>query len=222
MTLESVLIGIIVLIIMVLISNRYRRRVKRKGLNYIIILFRTGKFEDCKEKTLKYLKAFPDSKEAWRMLGSIGLELDEIKLAEEGYSKALKLDKTFDRALTGMGTVMMYMQKFNDAEDYFYKALKINPNTYQAKSSLMLLELYKGNHDVAIALGEDSIKEGLDKVEAGILGNLVVAYHLSNEVEKRNKLFDYLREIEYKDLFFTKMIIDGEIGFYEIMENRQH
>ena len=98
-------------------------------------------------------------------------------------------------------------KKYDLAEDYYYQALKIDKNLYLAKSSLMLLELYKENHEMAIILGEQSVQDGIENVPPRIVENLMIAYHFSGSIEKRDQLFNYLKEIEYSRTIYPRLNI---------------
>lgn len=184
---------------------------KRKGLAIIIALMKMSRNKEAKEQLDYYIKYFPRSKRAWALLGATELELDNLSNAKIAYERSLRLDPNFSYALGGMGVVYRRRKKFDKAEDYYYRALKSNPDNHRAKSSLMLLELYKGSYDIAISLGEDSIKSGLDNVGKPIVGNLAIAYHLTEEYDKRDELVDYLRINEYKDLFYLLLFIEGKM-----------
>lgn len=150
------------------------------------------------------------------MKGTTCLELMEFESAQLAYEKTLEFEPKNVKAITGLGVIMRYKKKYQEAEDYYYKALKIDPEYYLAKSSLMMLETYKGNIDVAIALGEDSIKKGIDGIEPGVLGNLIIAYHLAGMNELRDKYFNILRGREYADLYYISLLINGTISIHDI------
>ena len=194
------------------------RQIERYGMHYILSLYNKGSFKVCKKETANYLRLFPKSVDAWLILGNIGLVLNDIPLSEKSFKKTLELAPESDKALVGMGVVLRNQQNFENAEDYYYKALVSNPDSSEAKSSLMLLEIYKNNHAVAISLGEDSVKEGLDQVAPSIIGNLMIAYHFNGDRRKRDELYDYLKEKEYKDLEFLSLIIEDKVSFKQIME----
>ena len=176
------------------------------------------RFELCLEKIEKFLHRYPNSEEVWLIKGNLGNELFNNQMAKNSFSKALSIKSDYPKALAGMGVVMRRENNYHEAENYYYKALKLDSDLYLAKSSLVLLELYKGNYDVAISLGEDSVKNGLKNVQPRIIENLMIAYHYSGNMKKRDELFIYLKEIEYSRLFSLDLIFGNEISIKELME----
>lgn len=209
---------IILAVVILILTRLYLNQQRRKWLWQIYDLLRASRLKEAKKQIKKFVKKYPYSTGGWIVMASITIELMELRLAKFATEKALKLSPNSDKALTSMGVIMRYRGDFNQAEDYYYKALRINSSNYQAKSSLMLLELYKENYETAIALGEDSIVNGLSTVDIAIVGNLLIAYHLSGDEKKRDVLFNYLRVNEYKDLAYLMLLIDGEINFGELFE----
>ncbi|WP_394748470.1 tetratricopeptide repeat protein [Spongiimicrobium salis] len=175
-------------------------------------------FETCLSKINKFLKRYPKSEEVWLIKGNLGNEIFNTQMAKQSFMEALKINPDYPKALAGMGVVMRREKKYGEAEDYYYKALKLDSELYLAKSSLMLLELRKENYDVAIALGEDSIKKGIKNVQPRIIENLMIAYHYSEEFEKRNYLFSYLKEIEYSRLFALDLVMGNYVSIEELLD----
>ena len=146
------------LVLFVLLFLGIRWYGKMRGLGIIMALMKQYRFREAKEWLDRYVVDFPNSKRAWVLMGGVELEFNNVAAAKEAYAKSLAVDPNYSNALAGMGVVYRREKEFDLAEDYYYKALKSNPKNYQVKTSLMLLELYKGNIEVAISLGEDSVK----------------------------------------------------------------
>jgi len=213
----------IILLVLTCITSfvfAFRKKAKqnKEQLKKILGLFRQKRFPECNEEIDRHLKEFPYSKNGLLMKGNTCLELMKLNEAEKAYEETIKLDPKNYKAIAGLGVIMRYKKDFRKAEDYYYKALKINPDFSAAKSSLMLLELYKGNIEVAIALGEDSIKNGIEKIEPAILGNLVIAYHSAEKNKLCNKYFNLLRDMEYADLFYIAPYLENRITIQEIFD----
>lgn len=194
-------------------------RAKQKKKRELISLFRSERYEECLTCADSYLKQFPYSLDGWIIKGNLGIELKDKRLARKAFYRALRIYPNSDKAYVGLGILKRLDQDFEGAEDYYYKALKANPDSYPAKSSLMLLEIFKSNLDVAIALGEDSVKPGIEKVEPSIVSNLVLAYHINGDFDKRDNLMDYLERIDYRNLYVLEGFISGEFDFYTIFEH---
>jgi tetratricopeptide (TPR) repeat protein len=193
-------------------------RAKQKKKRELVSLFRNERYEECLTCADNFLKQFPYSLDGWIIKGNLGIELNDKRLARKAFFRALKIYPNSDKAYVGLGILRRLEHDFEGAEDYYYKALKVNPDSYAAKSSLMLLEIFNGNLDVAIALGEDSIKADVENVEPSIVSNLVLAYHMDGSFDKRDKLMDYLESIDYKYLYVLEGFISGEFDFYTIFE----
>ncbi|MEL6836509.1 MAG: tetratricopeptide repeat protein [Bacteroidota bacterium] len=202
------LIGYVVFMLIMLMIRWYG---KRKGLAIIISLIKGSRHKEAKKQLDYYLRYFPKSKRAWALLGAVELELENLQQAKTAFEKSIDYDPMYSYALTGLGVIYRREKRFDKAEDCYYRALRSNPNDYRAKSSLMLLELYKGNADVAISLGEDSIRNGLDSVEPVVVGNLAVAYHTIDEFDKRDELIEYLRLNEYMGLYYLMLFFEDRV-----------
>lgn len=209
---------IIVLVVLIGFGILLNKRMKNKSIIEICHLFMQQRHKECFSKIEKFLKKHPKSDEVWLIRGNLGNEMFDNAMAKESFNKALEINPNYAKALAGLGVTYRREKKFNEAEDYYYKALKIDPELYLAKSSLMLLELYKNNFDVAIALGEDSIKNGITKVQPRIIENLMLVYHFSNKHKKRNELFTHLKEIEYSRLYALEQLFANNVTIKELME----
>ena len=208
----------IILFILIGFGVLLQKRMKNKAIIEICNLSMANRFKESLKKIDKFLKFYPSCEEVWLIKGNIGNDINDTKMAKDSFIRALKLKPNYPKALAGMGRAMRKEKKYNDAEDYYYKALKLDPELYLAKSSLMLLELYKGNFDVAVSLGEDSVKNGIDQVQNRIIENLMIAYHYAGKTEERDKLFNYLKINEYSRLFALELIFSNQVTIEELME----
>ena len=88
----------------------------------------------------------------------------------------------------GLGVVERMKGNYTKAKDFYEQAIKINRNNPDVYSSLLMLEIKEGNYNEAVKLGEKARTLNFINMRPGILGNLVVAYHLNNQIEERDKL----------------------------------
>lgn len=180
-------------------------------------LYCLHKYKDCEQLATQLVLRNPYVIGAWLLKGYIAIEQEKSHLAERAFAKALSLKPTSSKALCGMGVTMRIQGKFDLAEDYYYKALRLDSDNNHAKSSLMILELAKGNYDVAVALGEDSMNTDLNSSENGLIANLMIAYHYAGFSQKRDELFQYLSSVDYAYLYYLSVIMDHDISANDLI-----
>src|SRR5687767_8129299 len=138
------------IIVLILISigiiyqiYKYPEKQKRKE---IIELYQKGEFEESKQKAIVFLEKHHDSKGMQTFLGNIYVELFDTISAEKAYLKGLETNPKDDKALVGLGVIARMQGKYEEAKRRYNEALKINPANPEAYSSLLILELKKGNY----------------------------------------------------------------------------
>lgn len=223
MTQSTVFIGAIIFAILIsaLIVFLILKSTRAKNLKIIEIcnLFLNSEYKLCHDKIEQFLRIHPSSWEIWLVRGNLGNEIRNHQMAKESFKKTLILKPNLPKALAGLGVVYPREKRYNLAEDYYYKALALDKDLYLAKSSLMLLELYKGNYEMAIILGEQSVQNGLKNVQLRIIENLMIAYHYAGNFDKRDQLFNYLQKREYSRLFALDVLFSEDISIEELMDD---
>jgi tetratricopeptide (TPR) repeat protein len=174
-------------------------------------LYYSGEFEKAKNALEIHIKKYPGSSKSWAYLGLVNLELDDTTGAESAYKKGFELDKLNDKAIIGLGIVARMQGDYAKARQYYERAIEINPNNPDSYASLLVLEIKNKNYAKAVELGEKARDMNLIKTRPGILGNLVLAYHLNNQVKERDRTLAELRRMNYPDVKYIEMMIKGEI-----------
>jgi lipopolysaccharide biosynthesis regulator YciM len=114
--------------------------------------------------------------------------------------------------LIGLGIVKSNNGECTAAEEYYNKALMINPNSIDAQLSLNTIKIKKGDYETAISNSQsilEKVDEGENKVQ--LLANLLFAYHLSNQIVPRDSVRNILESYNYLDVYLIDMMEDGTI-----------
>lgn len=181
--------------------------------------YHAGEYENAKNELNDYLKDHPNSSNGWVYLGLVNVELNDTLNAEHAYKKVLELDKENEKGMVGLGVVERMKGNYGKARTYYERVLEINASNADAYSSLLILEIKNRNYSKAVSLGETARQKEFLKTSPGILGNLVIAYHLNNQPKERDELLAELEKTSYKDIKYTKMIIDGEIDTIDLINS---
>ena len=208
---------IIILIGLFFVVKKMMKSSEYSEVRKINEIYYSGKYSDAKSALESHLENYPTSSESWVYLGLVNLDLNDTIAAEEAYIKAFELDSKNDKAMIGLGIVQRMKGNYAKARAYYEKAIEVNPNNPDAYSSLLVLEIKNENYPKAVALGEKARGMKLLDTRPGVLGNLVVAYHLNNQFEERDKALSELEKMNYKDIEYTKMIINGIIDINDVM-----
>ncbi|GAB3201309.1 Flp pilus assembly protein TadD [Pontibacter aydingkolensis] len=212
---RNVVIGLMISLGIVYQIYKYPEKQKKKE---IVELYYKGEFEQCKKELETYLEENPKAEGMRTFLGSVNIELYDTINAEIAYIKGLEINPNDDRALVGLGVIARMRGEYDKAREKYYAALKLNPTNPEAYSSLLILELKEKNYSKAVELGEKAKRSIKPKSSLGILGNLAIAYHYNNQITERDELINQLEEVNYKDLLYLKMILNGTIEIDELFE----
>ena len=118
----------------------------------------TGKSIESRELLLKILKKQPKNFFVLNNLGLACAELNDYKLAEEFYNRAIILNSTFPDALVNLGNLKTRQNKNDEAKDLFVKALKIDNKILPAKISLAGYYEQSGNFKEAKKIYHDVLE----------------------------------------------------------------
>ncbi|WP_299315916.1 hypothetical protein [uncultured Aquimarina sp.] len=177
----------------------------------------SGEFIKAKSELELHLKEYPKSSESWAYLGLVNLELDDTINAELAYKKSYQLDKKNDKTLIGLGIVNRMKKNYDSARFYYNKAIKFNANNPDVYSSLLILELKNKNYNKAVELGEKAWAMKNKNTRPGVLGNLIIAYHYNNQLERRDEALIELENLNYKDIEYIKMAINGKVDLIDFL-----
>jgi len=97
----------------------------------------TGNFEAAKTNAYIAVTLAPKNKSAWNNYGLINNVMKNYKEAYNAFSVSMAITDTNDQKTVMMfGRTCMFLEKFNEAEWAFKKAIEINPNNDSAKMYL--------------------------------------------------------------------------------------
>jgi Tfp pilus assembly protein PilF/SAM-dependent methyltransferase len=133
-------------------------------------------------------------------------KLERLTEAETAYRAAVEEDPAGDRALTGLGAVLILQGKHEEALSRFEQAAELNPRSDKALCGIGLALRAAGEPERALAAFVKSLDENRENVPA--LMNLVhVAYELDNMEPAAQYLKKYLEY--YPANFDIQFILAG-------------
>ena len=191
----------------------YNHNKKENGqllLDKAIQEYNSGNLNSAKSDILAFSKQFELDSKAWSFLGTIYLETSNLDSAKFAYSKSLEANPKNHKSLTGMGIISRSKKDYEKAKDFYLQALDTKPNDPNALSSLVIIYLKQENFEDAVKIGEQAIKT--KPVRLGIKGNLMIAYHFNNQLEKRDNLIKELKNEGYSNLDKLMLVVNGQIG----------
>ncbi|MNK34422.1 Photosystem I assembly protein Ycf3 [compost metagenome] len=206
----------IVLLAIFLIGRKIFSAPENGLIKKVNSFYYAGNYQQAKKELENHLKENPNSLKGWNYLGLVNLDLNDTLGAEKAYGNALKLDKNSEGATIGLGVVERMKGNYSKAKAYYESALKLNPKSADAYASMLVLEIKNRNYASAVALGEKAKGLGFIDKTPGILGNLVVAYHFNKQIKERDQGLAELEKMNYKDIEYTKMLINGSVDFNDV------
>jgi tetratricopeptide (TPR) repeat protein len=210
--------GILILILCVFfIIKKIYQLPEKLDVKRINKLYYAGEFEKAKNELEAHIKTYSGSSQSWTYLGLVKLELNDTLGAELAYRKGFELDKENDKAIVGLGIIERMKGNYAKARQYYESAMAINPNNPDCYASLLILEIKNKNYSKAVELGEKARGLSLTKTRPGILGNLVIAYHLNHQIKERDNALAELQKMNYPDIKYTEMIINNELDVNDFL-----
>jgi tetratricopeptide (TPR) repeat protein len=156
-----------------------------------------------------YLKKRPADSLAWTIKGNILTDLDRDAAAEQAYHAALKANPKAYEALCSLGILRRRAGDYDGAIAFYKKALEINPDYAQAYSSMVTIELKRGNDAEALRVAQLAYTK--DQEDATIAANLAIACHYNGKTEQRDKYTRIAKELGYKNIETLARIYSGEL-----------
>jgi len=175
--------------------------------------YKNGNIELAKVQIDDYLKTHSNNEYAWTLKGHIYSDLYEYTIAKESYQHALAVNSNTVEALTGLGIISRLQQNYDEAEQYYLKAIKIDPKYAYAYSSLVTVMLQNKEFKKAVEYGQKGFD--LEKNDPVIAANLAVAYHYFGDTTKKLKYFKIADDLGYSNIQSIQDIYDGKIVLFE-------
>lgn len=158
-----------------------------------------------------------------------GMKFDNLKDYSTAEQEYLKADKYFPYSaslVTNLGYSQFMQRKFNEAENSYSRALKIDPNFYRAYNNLGLIMYEKNFNDSAIILYNLAAKnfdnELADKEELGLIYiNLAEAYEKTEQFEFSDQSYRYAIESAplMVEAYFKGAAFFARRGMYEVTDS---
>ena len=185
--------------------------VKSDDTNTLISIDRklnSGQYDDAIQEGEKYVQDYPGSYKGWNLLGWAYLKTDNLKKAEQCFSKSISINDKSDNAYVGKGVLYRKMNRLDQAKQSYLKAISIVPRNAEAYSSMLVIELMEGNDKKAVEYGEKAwaIRKDLPSIPA----NLAIAYHYLGEPEKRDEFYKLAEDLGYHNMQAIEDIINGK------------
>ncbi len=195
-------------IVFILITSSCGEINKQIELGEITQKYLDGNMEEAKTELIEFLETY-DDKTAWTILGNLYSDIDDDSMAIVAYGNALRIDKEYEEAISGIGIIYRKKGDYKKAAKFYNRAIEINPKYAQAYSSLAVIELKLLNFDKAVEYGEKAYK--FDKQDGAVAANLSVSYHYFGDTIKRDEFYDVAEDLGYKNLVTLKQIFSGEL-----------
>ena len=201
-----------------IISKKLYKSPEVTSLKKIYEIHQIGNFEQASILLDEHVEKFPKSSYGWSFKGTVNMQLYNYGKAEIAFQKAFNLDSKNDKAIVGLGVCARNKGDHQLAKQMYEKALQINPRNPEVYTCLLMLEILNKNYSKAVELGEKAKMLNLSDNNHGILANLIVAYHLNDQREERDREYSKLEKTNYREKEYIKMLIDGEIDVEEVFK----
>ena len=142
-------------------------------------LYQDGKYEEAIEALNDAVKNGTDKyeqSEVYSVLGGCYLELSDYEKAIEAYKTSLEEDSTSVSGWVNLGVAYRQNGDLTDAEDCYIKALDIDPEYAELRSSLGTLYIIKNEPEKAVVEFDKAIE--LNPTLAVAHGNAALAYSI--------------------------------------------
>ena len=153
---------LLLLLLLLLLTLTYSNDIKSM-FSYANNLYSKGLLSEAKEKYKEILIHEPNHSDANCNLGSVYLDLGDIKNAETFYRKAL-INRDHSGALFNLASLLQdrnnllqNKDEINEARELYKRLLLLEPNSIDALSNLGSLEHLSGNYIAAISSYNKSI-----------------------------------------------------------------
>lgn len=168
------------------------------SLDSIIKDYNLGNFNECINKSIKYVEIYPKNDVGWQFLGGSYLAIGQDSLAEFCIQKSLSYNPLNVISLTNFGVLNDRKKRFILAAEYYNKALEINETLPEIYSNYMLNRIKVSDYKKAQFYGEQALKYGNNLFDMANLSFVCYKngnYSLSDSLYNQLKLLGF-REIE--------------------------
>ena len=166
-----------------------------------------GEYESALTEATQYAKDYPRSPQGFQLFGWAAAKSGQLELAKDCFNQCLSLDRRFENAYVGLGSIYRRQGSLVQSREAYLKAIELVPQNAEAYSSLVTIELLEGNDQQAVEYGEKAWTLRTDM--PSIAANLAIAYHYSGDHAKRDEFYKKAESLGYHGLDALVDIFEG-------------
>ena len=110
---------------------------------------RQGNYAKAAEELILAIKLNPNYGDAYHNLGNVYQRAGQLDAAMDMYAQALRINPRLWQAYQNIGALYFSKQQFASASAYMTKASELNPNSAQIQAFVGIIEMNRGNKEVA-------------------------------------------------------------------------
>jgi len=149
-------------------------------MNALIALYQAGQFAAVAERAQALAESFPSSFILWNIFGAANIGLGRTHEAEQGFSRAIKLNPDYPDAHVNMGNMLQKQGKLDQAIAAYQRALAIKSDHPDACYNMGNAQAERGKLDEAIASYRRALALRPDYAEA--------QFSIGNALQKQGRL----------------------------------
>jgi len=215
---QTILVTLVVLLISLACSNATQQEIEIsqrlanqdniQQLQEIDSRFNNAEYDYVIQELKIYLDKYPESYKGWNLLGWAYLKNDQLEQAEQSFNNSIGINAEWDNSYVGKGALYRKLGDLDKANQSYQQVLSLFPENAEAYSSLVVIELMRGNDKKAVEYGEKAweLRQDLPSIPA----NLSIAYHYLGDFIKRDEFYGYAQELDYHNLQALQDIFDGK------------
>ncbi len=120
-------------------NPRKNKEPSGKELSRWDTLFSGGNYQEGEKHALKMTKKYPNSGNAWKLLGAAHVMMLDYQEAFRATKRAIKLLPGHSEVLYNLGTIFQALEMFPQAIEWYYKALELKPDYCEAYGNLGII-----------------------------------------------------------------------------------
>ncbi|MEH6828535.1 tetratricopeptide repeat protein [Parasphingorhabdus sp.] len=149
-------------------------------MNALIALYQAGQFAAVAERAQALAESVPSSFILWNIFGAANMALGRTHEAEQGFSRAIKLNPDYPDAYVNMGNMLQKQGKLDQAIAAYQRALAIKSDHPDACYNMGNAQAERGKLDEAIASYRRALALRPDYAEA--------QFSIGNALQKQGRL----------------------------------
>lgn len=110
---------------------------------------RQGNYAKAAEELILAIKLNPNYGDAYHNLANVYQRAGQLDAAMDMYSQALRINPRLWQAYQNLGALHFSKQEYASASAYMLKASELNPNSAQIHAFVGIIEMNRGNKDIA-------------------------------------------------------------------------